>query len=205
MSRKILYTVLVLPLFVILLAGQSSGQGMMVDKIYLIPIGKVNEAILEGLISALSGRFGMPCEIGRPLAKPQYAYNARRRQYHSSPILDEISKSVPADATRVLGVTELDLYVPELNFIFGQAQMPGRRAVISLARLSQEFWGLPEDRKLLMSRAIKEAVHELGHTFGLEHCPDPGCVMHFSNSLADTDKKGPNFCPRCTKLLEQNR
>ncbi|MFQ6038426.1 MAG: hypothetical protein ACE5LV_07400 [Candidatus Aminicenantales bacterium] len=97
------------------------------------------------------------------------------------------------------------MYVPQLNFVFGEAELEGHFDVISLIRLRQSFYGLPENRGLFLERAVKEAVHELGHTFGLRHCPDPRCVMHFSNSLLDTDRKEASFCTRCRKLLKERK
>ncbi len=96
----------------------------------------------------------------------------------------------------MLAVTELDLYAEPLNFVFGQAEMGGRVAVISLHRLRSD------DRSLFLSRTLKEALHELGHNTGLQHCPDEDCVMHFSNSLGDTDRKGPGLCRECESTLQ---
>jgi archaemetzincin len=90
-----------------------------------------------------------------------------------------------------------DLYVPGLNFVFGEASQ--KVAVISFTRLRQEFYHLPEDRGLFHRRALTEAVHELGHTYGLQHCKNPHCVMFFSNTLMDTDRKGPEFCTECKR------
>ncbi len=104
-------------------------------------------------------------------------------------------------AHRLLRLLDQDCYAPGLNFVFGQAMAGGRDAVVALPRLRQEFYGLPEDEMLFQERAIKEAVHELGHTYGLGHCPNPRCVMHFSNSLADTDIKGATFCEKCRAEL----
>jgi archaemetzincin len=99
-------------------------------------------------------------------------------------------------AGRVLGVTDMDLYAGGLNFVFGMAETQGGAAVISVARLR-----LGANHARFQARTLKEAVHELGHTFGLPHCPRPQCVMHFSNSLADTDRKGADFCPECLAKL----
>jgi archaemetzincin len=126
------------------------------------------------------------------------AFDPRRAQGSAQSLLQQL---LPRRAERVLGVVDLDLYVPELNFVFGLADWRERRAVIALPRLRQRFYGGRDDEALFLARVVKEAVHELGHTFGLEHCRDRRCVMTFSNSLADTDDKGQGFCPRCRRRL----
>jgi len=100
-----------------------------------------------------------------------------------------------------VGVVDLDLYAPQLNFVFGQAAIGGRETLVALPRLRQCFYGMPEDLELFRQRTLKEAIHELGHTFGLGHCPKRNCVMCFSNSLPDTDAKGASFCPGCACSL----
>jgi archaemetzincin len=100
-------------------------------------------------------------------------------------------------AERMVGLTEADCYAPGLNFIFGQAVMGGREAVVAVPRLRQSFYGWPEEPALFRARVLKEVVHELGHTWGLAHCSNRRCVMHFSNTVHDTDSKDACFCPRC--------
>ncbi|HSB34140.1 MAG TPA: hypothetical protein VLG39_06770 [Nitrospirota bacterium] len=100
---------------------------------------------------------------------------------------------------------DADLYVPGLNFVFGEADVLAWIAVIGLPRLRQEYYGLEPDRNLFLRRAAKEAIHELGHTRGLGHCSDRLCFMHFSNSLPDTDVKEPIFCAACRNRLEAGR
>jgi len=106
---------------------------------------------------------------------------------------------------RVLGVVDFDLYVPSLHFVFGEADLENRVAIISLCRLKPEYYGLSEDRDRFKERVLKEGMHELGHTYGLGHCPNPLCVMHFSNSLLDTDIKKASLCPQCEKRFKQGR
>jgi len=133
---------------------------------------------------------------------PEESYDSSRRQYHSTKILEEIDgKASTISMGKVLGVTSADLYVPHLNFVFGEAYCPGKVAVISINRLKPEFYDEPPDTGLLLSRMLKEAVHELGHTFGLNHCSNSECVMYFSNSIVDTDTKGSAFCDRCLQNL----
>jgi len=172
----------------------------------LVPIGPIEAKFLGTLAEALERVFHRPCSVTEGLPEPDYAFDRKRGQYRAEPVLERLRRLKVAGAHRLLGLVDKDCYTPGLNFVFGQAVVRGREAVVALARLHQEFYGLPEDRKLFFQRAVKEAVHELGHTYGLGHCSDPGCVMYFSNSLADTDRKGATFCPNCREalnLLEQ--
>jgi len=167
----------------------------------IVPVGEVEHSILLNLKLKLKEIFGLGVQIKEGLEKLDYAYNPERKQYFSSAILKKIKKGPYKECEKVLGIVDVDLYVPSLNFVFGEADIDGKACVISLCRLKQSFYSLPEDQKLFEQRVLKEAVHELGHTFGLSHCPDPKCVMHFSNSLRDTDIKSHDFCEDCKKLL----
>jgi archaemetzincin len=166
--------------------------------ILIVPVGEVEVVVLEHICSTVQEAFGRECRLGEVLPKPDNAFNRRRGQYFAQEILQRLRMD---GAERVLGVVGLDLYLPRLNFIFGLADPFGGRAVIAIPRLHQEFYGLPEDRELFLHRVMKEAVHELGHTFGLGHCHNRHCVMAFSNSLADTDYKGQAFCRKCLSKL----
>ena len=166
----------------------------------IVPFGTIQKEVLVFLQDELIRTFGFDVRIAREEPIPQYAFDPKRRQYHSTKILEWL-KNIPVMDTRILGIVDLDLYVPELNFVFGEADVAHGVCIISLVRLRQEFYGLPKNENLFLERALKEAVHELGHTYRLGHCGDTRCIMHFSNSLQDTDIKGPDFCPRCKLKL----
>jgi archaemetzincin len=141
------------------------------------------------------------------MSVPAGAYEEKRRQFHSTHILAKMNESFrQIQADRLLGVTEVDLYVPRLNFVFGEAMYPGKAAIISLFRLRPEFYGHRASAQIFLDRCVKEAVHEIGHTLGLRHCKNPYCVMFFSNSILDTDRKEKTFCQKChsrvARLLE---
>ncbi len=126
-------------------------------------------------------------------------FDEKRKQYKSHMILSEVQSFAfrKPYLSRILGVVDADIFVPKLNFVFGEASCPGKAALISLWRLKPEFYGNKLNIPLFLKRTLKEAVHELGHTLGLEHCLQPSCVMHFSHSISDTDKKQSYFCDKC--------
>lgn len=167
--------------------------------ITLVPIGLVDKRDLETLGKSLTEVFVQKAGVGDGIKLTDEGWNKHRNQHLASVLLAGLP--TPGSDDRVLGVVDVDIFAPGLNFIFGEADIAGRRAIISLQRLRQEFYGLPRNEKLFRERTVKEAVHELGHTYGLDHCPNPACVMHFSNSLHDTDFKGWNFCSICHRKV----
>lgn len=124
-----------------------------------------------------------------------------REQYHATLLLAEVLRHRPASVGYIVGITEMDLFIPVLTFVFGQAQLGGPAAVVSVMRLHPDYYGLPADEGLLLDRTVKEVVHELGHGFGLVHCPDYSCVMSSSTYVEDVDLKAESYCPECLDFL----
>jgi archaemetzincin len=172
------------------------------DRIGLISLGKISDkGLIDSLAVRLSEAFGREVEVSAKFPSPRYGFDERRGQYHSTTILARLRAAFEGVYDKILGIADVDLFAPPLNFVFGEADLLHGVAVISLFRLRPESYGLPENFHLLLERALKEAIHELGHTYGLMHCNHYRCVMHFSNSLPDTDRKSHQFCRPCRSSL----
>ena len=165
-------------------------------------MGAIDLEVLTVVEQALGSWFRAPVRR-LPLPEPDFAFDAARGQYGSVPVLRHLVGSRPAYGAKLLGLTVKDLFIPMLTFVFGQAQLAGDVAVVSLARLSQEFYGMPSDRALLAARARKEALHETGHMFGLVHCRERTCVMSLATNVRHLDAKGLGFCASCAQQVEQ--
>lgn len=166
--------------------------------VYLVPFDEIAPEVFRYLERELPPVLGQEVVTQQRSTYPSKAYDPFRRQYRGEVFLESLPTG---EEDRHVGLVDADLYVPGLNFIFGLADRSTGRAVVALPRLRQEFYGLEPNRELFLERVLKEVLHELGHTWGLSHCPNPRCVMHFSNSLSDTDRKDPSFCHRCSALL----
>jgi archaemetzincin len=153
--------------------------------------------LLDSLSLNLAQTFGMPAQVENTPINIKAAYDPLRNQHNSSYLLAQLIDDPPEDAGRILGMCSFDLFIPILTFVFGEAQLEGIGAVVSTYRLRNEFYGGQSDKQLLMERLLKEATHELGHTFNLYHCHNPGCLMTSSVYVEDIDEKSARFCRRC--------
>jgi archaemetzincin len=169
--------------------------------IILSPIEKLSTPLLDRISKDLMRVFGFSVEIVPLLDDLGFAFDPQRRQYHSTLILEVLDRKVPPEALKILGVTRQDLFIPILTHVYGEAQLGGRASIISLNRL-KEGLGSGGPVEEYHSRVVKEAVHELGHTFNLRHCKDPGCIMHYCHSVADVDRKSDRLCRYCSTLLK---
>jgi archaemetzincin len=169
--------------------------------IQLLPIGNADPGVLEALRAGLAREWHTRCDVLPRKLDPEFAFHPERQQYHSTEILARMRGCVELGCWRLLGVTSVDLYIPILTFVFGEAQLGNACAVVSLHRLRQEFYGLSADAGLLERRLLKEAMHELGHTLELSHCEDYRCVMAASHAVEWIDLKESAFCAECNARI----
>lgn len=170
--------------------------------IYIVPIELEDHSDLGMLEAFIFETFHLKTRRSEFKINLEGVFNPSRGQYNSSLILQQLIMKSPPDADKILGVLDVDLFIPILTFVFGEAQLKGIGAVVSAHRLHNRFYGLPENREATADRLLKEAVHELGHTFGLIHCTEPGCVMNSSTYVENIDQKSAEFCSLCQKSLK---
>jgi archaemetzincin len=168
----------------------------------IIPLKFSNDSLLKKLIFRLSVLF-YDIKVAYALIDIEKSYSDLRKQYHSTVILESIIKSNPDMDGHVLILTEMDLFVPVLTHVFGEAQLNGKYSIVSVCRLYEEFYTSESDSRLILDRSYKEILHELGHNFGLVHCKDWECVMHVSNSVEEIDIKGNYYCVSCQKKIRR--
>ena len=170
--------------------------------VHLLPIGTVEKSLLENLRDSLPGCLPVGCEILTAPLDPKTAYHGERQQFHSSEILQRMHSAVSPRCWRLLAVADVDLYIPILKYVFGEAELGGPCAVVSAYRLRQEFYGLVPDDVLLRERLLKECMHELGHTLALRHCQDYRCVMASAHAVEWIDLRESSFCDACRTQVE---
>ena len=172
------------------------------SRLLITPLSALDRGLVPAVAVGLEAALPVTVELATLPIDPETVRDAERGQYHATRLLDLLvaAGDLP-NGDRILGVTEVDLYIPILTFVFGEAQVGGPGAVMSVARLRPTFYGMPENRPLLIERAVKEALHEVGHTFGLLHCRNLDCAMRSSTNAGEVDLKPAALCRECRERV----
>jgi len=169
--------------------------------IVISPHGNFGPEITEPVKKAINRIFGFPALIIPVIENVDFALDSGRNQYHSTSILQQLERSAPSFAIKVIAVTKVDLFIPILTHVYGEAQLGGKACVVSTCRLRDNITA-PDPDIIFIQRIVKEAVHELGHTFNLRHCRERVCIMHYCRTELDVDLKSDQLCRYCRILLD---
>ncbi len=174
---------------------------MNLEKINLISFGYFEKGLLEKIVTDVEHEFLLPVKTKEGHLDLSHFFEPSRRQYDGFQLLKEVDSGFATENDKTLGIFNVDLFIPILTYIFGQAYLNGRAGIASIYRLRNERYGIFKDEKILLNRFRKEVIHELGHTFGLIHCFDPTCVMRSSTYVEDIDQKNHQLCRKCRELV----
>ena len=169
--------------------------------IVLAPIGEFEDDILAAVADMVASHFQRPCRRQALIDDIDFAWDAKRRQFHSTAVLERLTAAIPADGFKIVALTHHDLFIPILTHVYGEAQLGGTSCIVSTRRLAGGISTVAQ-REIYLTRIVKESAHELGHTFDLRHCKDPQCLMHYCRTIADVDTKLFQFCRYCRVLIE---
>ena len=164
----------------------------------VVPIGDIPEMVSSTVAAHILGYLGVNADILPPLEEPEYAYDERRLQYNAMLILKALEQEFFSDYAKIIGILDVDVFVPLFIHVFGEAKQGGRSALVSLHRLKKDQKGSTPPQALVLERTAKVALHEIGHLFNLVHCTDEKCLMHFSGVLLDLDRTPLYFCRYCS-------
>jgi archaemetzincin len=171
------------------------------DHITLISFGSFEKRLLPEIVDDIARETGVPVFYKEGFIDVGDFFNPERKQYDGNKLLMEVETRFASDNEKIIALFNVDLFIPILTFIYGQAFLNGRCGIVSGYRLRNEKYGLTADDKVFSERLIKEIIHELGHTFGLKHCLNPVCVMRSSTYVEDIDQKGGAFCSACKSII----
>lgn len=170
--------------------------------IFIAPLKFYSNLLLQNLIAELAKRFSSQIHVIKLNINIDDFFSIDRKQYFSTQIIAEAIKLTNEFGGKIIMLTDVDIFVPALTFIFGEAQLNGKHSILSVCRLHEEFYSGISNEQLLLERAIKEVLHELGHNYGLRHCIDWDCVMHASHGIEEVDIKGNTYCRKCVSMIE---
>ncbi len=174
------------------------------NNILICPVRIRDDALFKLIRRKIEKVFGCVAEVTELLDDVNFSYDPARDQYHSTRILAYLKKAAPDHALKIVAITDVDLYIPILTYVYGEAQLSGRAAIVSTYRLNENHSPIVSN-ETARQRIVKETIHELGHTFGLRHCPEHACIMHYCRSIEDVDRKSDGFCRYCTVLLRDEK
>jgi archaemetzincin len=178
---------------------KTKGISRLRKKIVLVPLGEMDYGLVNRLATKLVSIVDSPVDILQGIRIPRESFNPKRNQYYSTIILNKLELLRASPREKILGIMDEDLYVPSMSFVLSEADPQAKSAIISTHRLKQQSLDIYDDEKIHFSRTVKELVHNLGHLLNLEHCPNPKCVMHLSNTLLEADEKSEKFCDNCRR------
>ena len=167
----------------------------------VLPIGELPQAALESIAAHIRTHLDLKADILPPLKKPAYAYDETRDQYNAAMILRSLDAMSFGDHVKVIGLLNVDLFIPIFTHVLGEAREGGTYALASLYRLKKDEDGSKTDIDRILVRLAKVAIHEIGHAFNLGHCMDEKCLMHFSGGLKDLDAMELKFCGYCSAFM----
>lgn len=169
--------------------------------IAISPLCDFDSSLLYSIGEKIKHVYDIPYKIVPLLKEVDFAFDYARKQYYSTKILEKLETVAPDKALKVLALTDVDLFIPILTHVYGEAQLSGRACIVSIHRLRETRFDI-KGRHKYTDRMVKESVHELGHTFGLRHCPEENCIMHYSRTIRDVDRKNVEMCRYCNVMLE---
>jgi archaemetzincin len=170
------------------------------DHILISPIGNFDAKLIDLVGREIHRIIGYTTRSKSILQQIDFAEDLSRNQHYSTPILEKLAGLAPPRAVKILAITRVDLFIPILTHVYGEAQLGGKACIISTHRLNEGLgMGIS---KIFSKRVVKEAIHELGHAFNLRHCKDHTCCMHYCRTIKDVDRKSDQLCRYCKILLE---
>lgn len=173
------------------------------QRIGVIPIGDISDIAPKVIAAHISGYLDLQAILLEPMQNPSYALDMQRLQYNVGPILQHLESGLFDSVDKVIGIMDIDLFVPVFTHVFGEARQGGRVALVSIFRLKENTMDTKSDTSITLERAAKVALHELCHLYDLTHCESRECLMHFSGSLPDLDRIPLGFCRYCSQYMRE--